>query len=554
MFGLVDCNNFYVSCERVFQPRLAGRPVVVLSNNDGCLIARSAEAKALGFAMGAPYFQVQQLLRRHDVQVLSSNYALYGDMSRRVMHYLTQAVPGVEIYSLDEAFLDLSGLEQHLLETLGGSLTALARTLRQQVLARTGLPTCVGVAPTKTLAKLANRLAKRDPALGGVLHLDSPARRQWALGQVAAGDVWGIGRQYVRPLAAAGIISAADLANVPESWARQHLGGVVGARLVRELRGEPCAGLHPSEDGVPRRRSLTYSRTFGRPLTALADGQGAVAAFVSRAAEKLRAQGEQAHVLTVQLHQNRFDARVPPPYSRAATLTLPGGPSADSRVLARYAGQLLARLWEPGRRYVKAGVVLDGLEPPSTGQQLGLFAAPPAPAGGGAARLSDQPALMATLDQLNARFGRGTVRLGSAVPAGPAGARALVGAGAVAERGFYYPARRLAAGAVAFPVGGELAGAGGDGFEQLGNSAGHYGAEWSAVGGVSAALSSSGVGRLLRSAAGKARVSCHSATPMGWLSPRRAYSEITRFCCLHRIRPMVGWSVGWRSNSSAAAR
>ena len=158
---------------------------------------------------------------------------------------------------------------------------------------------------------------------------------------------------------------------MPEAWARQHLGGVVEARLVRELQGYPCAGLHPSEDGARRRRSPTYSRTFGRPLTTLADGQGAVAAFVSRAAEKLRAQGKQAYVLTVQLHQGRFDARVPPSYSRAATLSLPGGPSADSRVLAHYAGQLLAHLWEPGRRYVKAGVVLDRLEPPSTGQQLG---------------------------------------------------------------------------------------------------------------------------------------------------------------------------------------
>lgn len=424
MFGLLDCNNFYVSCERVFQPRLEGQPVVVLSNNDGCIISRSQEAKALGLKMGDPYFQVKELLRQHQVQVRSSNYALYGDMSRRVMHYLGQTVPGVEIYSIDEAFLDLGGLERHLGSHIGGSLDAFARTIRHQVAARTGIPTCVGVAPTKTLAKLANRLAKQDAALGGVLHLDSAERRQWALGQVAVGEVWGVGRQYAQKLTAAGIDSAADLARVGEAWARKMLGGVVGARLVRELQGYPCTGLHPSEDGSLARKSITCSRTFGRPLTAFADVQGAVAAFVSRAAQKLRAQGEQAYVLTVYVQKNRFDPRVPPPYSRSATLTLPGGPSADTVVLAQYAKHLLARLWEPGTVYHKAGVVLDGLEPPSSGQQLGLFAAPVVPVQPVPVLTSERPQLMATLDSLNARYGRGAVRLGAAVPAGPVGARA----------------------------------------------------------------------------------------------------------------------------------
>lgn len=198
MFGLVDCNNFYVSCERVFQPRLEGKPVVVLSNNDGCLISRSAEAKALGLQMGDPYFQVKPLLLQHGVTVLSSNYALYGDMSRRVMWYLSQVVPAVEVYSIDEAFLDLSGLERYVTP----SLAELARTLRANVKARTGIPVCVGVAPTKTLAKLANRLAKKRPELLGVCYLDSAAKRQWALDQVAVEDVWGIGRQYAQKLMA----------------------------------------------------------------------------------------------------------------------------------------------------------------------------------------------------------------------------------------------------------------------------------------------------------------------------------------------------------------
>ena len=419
MFGLVDCNNFYVSCERVFQPRLEGRPVVVLSNNDGCIISRSAEAKALGLKMGEPYFQVKEQLRREQVQVFSSNYTLYGDMSRRVMHYLGASVPGVEIYSIDEAFLDLSGLEQHLTPYLG-NLTDLAQRLRMGVKARTGIPVCVGVAPTKTLAKLANRLAKKDAGLGGVLYLDCGERRQWALGQVAVGDVWGVGRQYAHKLTAAGVDSAADLARVSEAWARKHLGGVVGARLVRELQGYPCSGLAPSEDGTLRRQSISCSRTFGRPLRERSSVLGAVSAFVARAAEKLRRQGDLAHVLTVFISKSRFGSDEGG-YSRSAVLTLPV-PTSDTRELTARAAQLLGRLWESGAVYVKAGVVMAGLEAPG-GQQLGLFgeAAPLAagsyPAGATVDGLSAQ--MMAALDGLNARFGRGTVQLAAAL--GPKG-------------------------------------------------------------------------------------------------------------------------------------
>jgi DNA polymerase V len=416
MFGLVDCNNFYVSCERVFQPRYEGRPVVVLSNNDGCIISRSAEAKALGLKMGEPYFQVKEQLRQHEVVVFSSNYTLYGDMSRRVMWYLSQVTPGVEIYSIDEAFLDLAGMEKHLTPYLG-SLDTFARTIRANIKARTGIPTCVGVAPTKTLAKLANRLAKKDANLGGVLYLDSDERRAWALRQIEVGDVWGIGRQYAQKLATAGIDTAADLARVSDAWARKHLGGVVGARLVRELQGLPCAGLHPSEDGSLHRKSITCSRTFGRPLSLFTDVQAAVATFLSRAAEKLRAQGDQAYVLTVFVLKSRFDPKVPPPYSRSATLTLPCGPSADTLVLMRYAALLLSRLWERGAVYHKAGVVLDGLEPPSSGQQLTLFASPAPTLATPEQLVPNRPQLMDKLDALNQRFGRGTVRLGSAVPA-----------------------------------------------------------------------------------------------------------------------------------------
>jgi len=420
MFGLVDANNFYVSCERVFQPRYEKRPVVVLSNNDGNVVSRSAEVKALGIQMGAPYFEVKELLRANNAAVFSSNYALYGSMSARVMYCIAQRVPAIEIYSIDEAFLDLHGLEQHLTPYLG-RLDNLAHTIRTDVKRRTGIPTCVGVAPTKTLAKLANRLAKKLPDLDGVLYLDTAERQAWALKQVAVGDVWGIGRQYAAKLTAAGIDSAADLARVSDAWARKHLGGVVGARLVQELQGRPCSGLHPSEDGTLSRQSISCSRTFGRPLTGYADVLAAVATFLSRAAEKLRAQGDIAYVLTLYISKNRFAPHVLPPYSRSATLTLPSGPTADTTVLLSYASSLLGRLWEPGTAYNKAGVVLDGLEPPSTGQQLSLFSPPPTTAQPEnereekTARVS-RPGLMASLDALNQRFGRGTVRLATALP------------------------------------------------------------------------------------------------------------------------------------------
>jgi DNA polymerase V len=397
MYALVDCNNFYVSCERAFQPALRCLPVVVLSNNDGCVISRSPEAKALGIKMGTPLFQIRPLVDQHRVRILSSNYALYGDMSQRVMHYLASVAPELEVYSIDEAFLNLQGLARHF-----GPLDAYAQHFRAQVAQRTHIPTCVGIAPTKTLAKLANRLAKKDPTLDGVLALDSPARRQWALAQVPVADVWGIGRQHAAKLQAQGLTSAADLASVSEVWVRRHLGGVVGVRLLRELQGYPCHQLAPSEGGTLARQSIAHTRSFGRPLTELADLRGAVTAFASRAAEKLRAQGSVAHVLTVFISQSRFGPS-PPPHTRSAQLTLPTATS-NTLTLVNHAHHLLHRLWQPGLRYTKAGVLLDGFE--RAGQpQLGLFE--PAPE----VTRPQAATLMQRLDQLNARYGQGTVKL-----------------------------------------------------------------------------------------------------------------------------------------------
>ncbi|MBH8558959.1 Y-family DNA polymerase [Hymenobacter sp. BT442] len=400
MYGLVDCNNFYVSCERAFQPRLENKPVVVLSNNDGCIVSRSAEAKALGIPMGEPLFKVRPLIEQHDVHALSSNYALYGDMSGRVMSYLASQAPEMEIYSVDEAFLSLHGMG-----LLQPSLEAYARDIRKEVKRRTHIPTCIGLAPTKTLAKLANRVAKKNASLGGVLLLDSPERRQWALEQVAVEDVWGIGRQYATKLYSLGITTAASLSRCSEAMARKHLGGVVGARLVRELQGYPCHGLAPSEDGTLKRKSIACTRTFGKPLARFEDVLGAVAAFASRAAEKLRRQESAANVLTVFLSQNRFGT-APPPHTRSAQVTLPIATSSTLE-LVRFARALLGRLWQPGLVYVKAGVILDGFEEGEQ-KQLSLFA----PDGGERAER-----LMHKLDALNARFGKNSVQVATALGA-----------------------------------------------------------------------------------------------------------------------------------------
>lgn len=400
MYGLVDCNNFYVSCERAFRPELRERPVVVLSNNDGCIISRSAEAKALGLKMGAPYFKVLPELRAHQVGVFSSNYALYGDMSARVVHCLAQRVPALEVYSIDEVFVDLHGLSRWF-----GGVEKYTRDLRAAVLQHTHIPTCVGLAPTKTLAKLANRLAKKEPAAHGVVVLDTPARRQWALEATPVQDVWGIGRRQALKLHDAGVATAAHLAACPDGWVRQHLGGVVGLRLVRELRGQPCHRLHPSEDGTLARQSLAHTRSFGRPLSRQADVLGALSAFASRAAEKLRQQGSAAHVLTVFIGQNKYGT-APPPYTHTACLALPAA-TDDTTVLLGHVRAALPQLWQPGRAYVKAGVVLSGLEPAGR-QQLGLFG------GESAAPSAPRRELMQCLDALNQRFGKGAVVFGAA--------------------------------------------------------------------------------------------------------------------------------------------
>jgi DNA polymerase V len=386
LFALIDCNNFYVSCERLFQPMLHGKPVVVLSNNDGCVIARSDEAKALGIPMGLPAFKLADLVKEHSIEVFSSNYTLYGDLSARVMTTLTQWTPDVEIYSIDEAFLQLSPLSLD-------ALTAYGQTIRATIHQWTGIPVSIGIGPTKTLAKLANRRAKRSPEAQGVIALTAPGEIEAILSQTPIEDIWGIGPGYTRRLHAHEIRTALQLRDVNDRWVRQEL-GIVGLRLVWELRGISCL---PLERCPPPKQSVMVSRSFGRPITTLIDMREAVATYMTRAAEKLRRHHVAAGVLTVFLMTNRFTDE--PQYSNSVTLPLPVA-TQDTADLIQYALQGIEQLFREGYRYQKAGVILTALVPAHQVQT----------------HLFDQQdrerskRLMAAIDTINREWGSGTIR------------------------------------------------------------------------------------------------------------------------------------------------
>jgi len=388
LFALVDCNNFYASCERVFAPSLAGRPIVVLSNNDGCVVARSAEAKALGIPMGQPEFKCRALLRRHGVAVFSSNYALYGDMSARVMAVLRRFSPGMEVYSIDEAFLDLSGL--------GRPPEEIAHELRATVRRWTGIPVSVGIGPTKTLAKLANRLAKSDPAMQGVFDITGKPDAEAWLGRVEAGDIWGIGRRHAAMLARHGVRTALDFSRLGRDFVRRRM-AVTGLYTLLELQGVSCIEL---ENAPQSRKSIVSSRSFGRPVTEAEEMREAAAWHLARAAEKLRAGGGLASHLTLFVQTNNFIAGEPQ-YAASDTVPLPV-PTAHTPDILRAGAELLKRLFRPGFRYKKVGVMLFGIERNGT-EQLCLFG--PGPEAG-----ARRDALMNVLDEVNAKWGRETLR------------------------------------------------------------------------------------------------------------------------------------------------
>jgi len=357
MKAIVDCNSFYCSCERLFRPDLREKPVVVLSNNDGCIVSRTDEAKKLGVGMAAPYYQNKEIIERNGVAVFSSNYNLYGDLSMRVMDTLRDLVgeEQVEVYSVDEAFLDMSRFS-------GNALQEASVHIKETVERWTGIAVSVGVGPSKVLSKVANRLSKKDKqGTKGVLVLDTEEKIKDALERTAVDDLWGVGRQYAIKLHHLGIDNGWQLRNMPEDWARKNMGGVVGVRMIRELNGHSCI---PMKDPLETKKMIATTRMFGKPVYELSDIKEAIATYVARAAEKLRRQFSAAQMIQVFLVTNgtRNGKYEYNPQSRYQYSTLPEATS-DTSTLMRHALPLAEKLYQPGFKYLKGGVILSGLVP-----------------------------------------------------------------------------------------------------------------------------------------------------------------------------------------------
>lgn len=392
IFALVDGNSFYASCEKAFRPDLRDRAVVVLSNNDGCVVARSAEAKQLGIPMGAPLFQIQKDIRKHGIVVFSSNYELYADMSARMMSAIASLTPRIEIYSIDECFADLTGMTE--LNTLG-------HNIRNRVRQWTQITTCVGIGHSKVQAKLANHIAKKHKEYGGVCNLvDMPSHDvDMLLSIIKAGDIWGIGRKLSAHLQGMGIHTAKQLRDADKGTIRKRF-GVVVERICRELAGQSCLEL--SEVSEPNQQVIR-SRSFGQLVTDKIALQAAISTHVCSAVAVLREQGTLASVINVFIDTNRFREQ-DIQYHGSKTTSLPH-PSSDTLQFNQLAMQLLDDIYKKGYLYKKAGVMLSGIES-GTRVQTDLFAQKDTPA---------RENLMQALDNLNARYGRGTVQLATAM-------------------------------------------------------------------------------------------------------------------------------------------
>ncbi len=387
LIALVDANNFYVSCERVFRPDLIGRPVAVLSNNDGIFVARSQEIKNLGIKMGTPVFQVKHLIDRHKIQLFSSNYTLYAEFSVRVMSLLEEFAPSMEIYSIDEAFLDLTGICDQ-------DPIAYGQRIKKSVFRSTGIPVCVGMGPTKTLAKLANFAAKKWKKTDGVLDLSDPLRREKLMRIVPVGEVWGIGSRTATRLNQLGIHTVLDLAKQEPDRIQDRF-NVVAARTVMELNGIPCLDL---EAIVPDKQQIVSSRSFSRRLTTYKEVAEAMAAFCSRAAEKLRVQNSVTGYITIFLRTNLFNPKEPQ-YQRAVSIRLPAA-TQDTRVIIGMANHLLKEVFRVGYNYQKCGVQLSHIQPATLPEQMDLFDRE------GFAHTESEK-LMQTVDRINRRFPKG---------------------------------------------------------------------------------------------------------------------------------------------------
>lgn len=389
MFALVDVNSFYCSCETAWRPDLLGKPVVVLSNNDGCVIARSAEAKALGIKMGSPYFQMKHYFRQKGVICFSSNYALYGDMSQRVMTTLEQLCPRVEVYSIDEAFCDLTGIRNC------RDLHEFGRELKDKVFQHTMLRVGVGIAQTKTLAKLANHAAKTWTATGGVVDLSNVDRQRKLMHLLPVEEVWGVGRRIAKKLNSMGVNTALQLADADLRFIRKHF-SVVLERTVRELRGESCLGL---EEFAPLKQEIVNSRSFGERITEYEDMRQAICTYASRAAEKMRGEHQFCRYISVFVKTSPF--AVNEPYYGNSAATQLQVPTQDTRDILGAATACLDRIWKDGHRYQKAGVMLGDFFSQGVAQ-LNLF--------DDNAPKENSEALMTLLDVMNHRYGRGTLQ------------------------------------------------------------------------------------------------------------------------------------------------
>jgi len=392
MYALIDCNNFYASCERVFRPDLNGKPIVVLSNNDGCVIARSNEAKELGIPMGATDFEYESLFKKQNVHVFSANFALYGDMSNRVMSILSDYSPEMEIYSIDECFLKLTGFEHYNLLDYG-------QQMRQKVVKWTGVPVSVGFAPTKSLAKLANRIAKKYPDYTqGVYCIDTDEKREKALKWLKVGDVWGIGRQHAKRLQEIGCKTAYDFTCLSENWVKKNM-SVVGWRLQRDLQGIPTFDL----EAVQPKQSIATTRTFEEDYTEYAQLAERVSTFASMCAEKLRRQKSCCGSLMVFVLTNRHRTDRPQ-YSRNLAVKMPFYTSSTLEIVD-FALKALKQIYQPGYNYKKAGVVVQDFVPENEVQPK-LFDS----------RDIRQIPLMKAIDKINAQFGQQKIRLASQDP------------------------------------------------------------------------------------------------------------------------------------------
>ncbi|MFQ3237807.1 MAG: DNA polymerase V [Olleya marilimosa] len=388
MFALVDCNNFYASCERVFNPNLIGKPVAILSNNDGCVISRSDEAKSLGLPMGAPIFKWESFCKANNVTVLSSNYPLYGDMSSRVMSILKQYSPEVEVYSIDESFLYFKGFDNY-------DLTKYGLEIKSRILKWTGIPTCVGIAPTKVLSKVANKIARKYPnQTKGVYVMDTEEKRIKALKWLSVKDVWGVGRQLSKRLQTKGCKTAFDFTQLPDVWVKKNF-SVVEARLKRDLEGIPTLKL---DEIVTQKKMIATTRSFDYSYSDIEYIKERLSTFAVSCAEKLRKQGSSCHVIIVMLKSDKHKKELE--QHRTSTSINLTYPTSSSLIISNCAISALMSIFKKGIQYKKAGVIVTGLVPIDN-HQLHLF---------DAENPKHQP-LMKSIDSLNAKYKNNKIRI-----------------------------------------------------------------------------------------------------------------------------------------------